>query len=367
MRCHMSLLKHASTAALAAALLVTASPRDASAADFSGERIEIIIAASEGGGTDVWMRFWQPFMQKYLPGNPTVLIRNMPGGGQTIGGNWFQDNMETDGTNAFATTGSTQFPYLLGDPRVRYEYNDWSAVMASPVGGVTYVSPDLDVKTAEELEKLQGQELLYGSQGPTTLDLLPIFSYELLGLDIKPIFGMRGRGDGRLAFERGELKLDYQTTPAYLQNVAPLVEAGTAVPLFSWGMLDDDGNLTRDPTFPDLPHFGEVYEAIQGKPLGGIEGDVYMAFFTAGFAAQKLLNMSAETPQEVLDAWSEALRKASEDPEFQEKKEAQLGAYQQYFGEGAERMKKRATTLTPEAREYVLSWLKERFDVTLDK
>ena len=41
MRCHISLLKHASTAALAAALLVTASPRDASAADFSGERIEI--------------------------------------------------------------------------------------------------------------------------------------------------------------------------------------------------------------------------------------------------------------------------------------------------------------------------------------
>lgn len=361
-----SLLKNLPAAATAA-LLLSLSPGAAGAADFAGERIEIIVAASEGGGTDVWMRFWQPFMQKYLPGNPTVLIRNMPGGGQTIGGNWFQDNMKSDGTNAFATTGSTQFPYLLGDPRVRYEYKQWSAVMASPVGGVTFVSPDLGLSSAEDIKKLQGMELQYGSQGPTTLDLLPVFSYELLGIDIKPIFGMRGRGDARLAFERGELKLDYQTAPAYLQNVVPLVEAKSAIPLFSWGMLDDEGNLVRDPTFPDLPHFGEVYEMMHGKPLGGTEGGVYIAFFTAGFAAQKLLNLSKETPKEVLDAWSEALRKATEDPEFQEKKEAQLGAYKQQFGDNAEKMKSKATTLPPEAKQYVLNWLKERFDVSVDK
>ena len=40
---------------------------------------------------------------------------------------------------------------------------------------------------------------------------------------------------------------------------------GKAVPLFSWGALDEDGNLVRDPTFPDLPHFGEAYEMLTGQ------------------------------------------------------------------------------------------------------
>lgn len=338
----------------------------AQAVDFSGQRIEIIVPASEGGGTDVWMRFWQPFMQKYLPGNPTVLIRNMPGGGQTIGAHWFMDNMKTDGTNAIATTGSTQFPYLLGDPRVRYEYKDWKAVMAMPVGGVTYVSPDLGLKTAADLKILQDMgEMRYGSQGPTSLDLLPVYAYELLGIDVNPIFGLKGRGDGRLAFERGELKLDYQTTPGFLRNVTPLVEAGKAVPLFSWGMLDGEGNMGRDPAFPDLPHFLEVYENAMGKPLAGIDRDVYMAFFTAGFAAQKLLNFHKDTPPEILEAWANALREAQSDPDFQARKENALGPYTQAFGTGAEKMKVIATTLEPEAREHVQAWLKRRFDVTL--
>ncbi|MEX2643020.1 MAG: hypothetical protein WD270_06180 [Acetobacterales bacterium] len=352
----------------AAGMLVWASlPTPAGAVDFSGKRIEIIVPASEGGGTDVWVRFWQPYMQKYLPGNPTVVVRNMPGGGQTIGAHWFMDNMKTDGTNAIATTGSTQFPYLLGDPRVRYEYKEWKAVLATPVGGATYASPELGLKSAADVKTLQGKTLQYGSQGPTSLDLLPVYAYELLGIDIKPIFGMKGRADGRLAFERGELKIDYQTTPGFLRNVTPLVEAGKAVPLFSWGMLDENGGMIRDPAFPDLPHYLAVYEQVHGKPLSGIDLDVYMAFFTAGFAAQKLLNFDKDTPPEILDAWTDALRKAQADPEFQAKKTVALGPYSQAIGANAEKMKVIATTLAPEARDHVQKWLKDRFDVTLKK
>ena len=55
----------------------------------------------------------------------------MPGAGSTKGANWFQQQKNGDGTVMFGSSGSTQFPYLLDDPRVRYEYNDWNAVMAS--------------------------------------------------------------------------------------------------------------------------------------------------------------------------------------------------------------------------------------------
>ena len=59
-----------------------------------------------------------------------------PGAGSTAGANWFQEQTNGDGTVIFGTSGSTQFPYLLGDPRVRYEYKDWKVVLSSGTGGV---------------------------------------------------------------------------------------------------------------------------------------------------------------------------------------------------------------------------------------
>ena len=74
----------------------------------------------------------------------------------------------------------------------------------------------------------------YGSQGPTSLDLVPVLAFEIMGLDVDPVFGL-ARGPARVAFERGESLIDYQTSSAYLRNVVPLIKAGKAVPLFSWG------------------------------------------------------------------------------------------------------------------------------------
>jgi tripartite-type tricarboxylate transporter receptor subunit TctC len=333
----------------------------AHAADFSGKRVEILIPAAEGGGSDTHARFFATFLSKYLPGKPTVVVRNMPGGGHSIGGNYYARNAKPDGTDIFSSTGSTQFPFLLGDRRVQYDYANMRAFLNSPFGGVVYLPPELGVKSARDISKLKGVELRYASQGPATLDLLPLLSFEFLGLNVRAIFGFRGRGDGRLAFERGDANIDYQTTGAYQQNVIPLIERGRAVPLFSWGALNEKGDVVRDPTFPDLPHFLEVYQMIHGKPLGGIEGQVWKAFFAAGFGAQKFFLVPKGTPQPIYDALSAAVRKSLEDPDFKARSSEFIGAYTQYVGKAAEQNKSIATEVSPEARQWVLAWLKERY------
>lgn len=200
---------------------------------FEGKTIEWIIPFSAGGGSDTWARFNAPLLSKYLPGSPTVVVVNEPGGGSTKGTNLFAARAKPDGLTILGTSGSTQFPYLLGDPRVRYEYADWKIVMASPTGGVVYTSPSTGVTSPAEIGKLAGQKLIYASQGATSLDLVPLLGFKQLGLEVQHVFGFKGRGDGRLAFERGETNIDYQTSSAYIKNVQPLVDAGTAVPLFS--------------------------------------------------------------------------------------------------------------------------------------
>jgi tripartite-type tricarboxylate transporter receptor subunit TctC len=351
-----------SAASLVIAALALA-PSDAPAADFSGETVEWIIPFGEGGGSDVWARFLAPYLSKSLPGQPTVVVRNQPGGGSTTGANMFAQRARPDGLTILGTSGSTQFPYLLDDPRVQYDYADWQVVLASPTGGVAYVDAGLGVSSAADLEKLKGVDLKYGSQGATSLDLVPLLAFEIAGLDVQAVMGMQGRGEGRLAFERGEANIDYQTSSAYLANVVPLVEEGKAVPLFSWGALDDEGNLVRDPTFPDLPHFAEAYEMAYGEPPSGPAFEAWKAFFAAGFPVQKMVFLPKDTPEDIVQAYREAFEMVVADPELQANKEEVLGAYKQATGEAAVRQSQLATTADPEATDWVRNWLQEEYDV----
>lgn len=239
----------ASTLATVFALATLTLPAASSAQNvsFAGKTIEFVVPFGVGGGSDVWARFNAPYLSKYLPGNPTVVVKNVPGGGSISGSNQFASSAKGDGLSILGTSASTQFPYLLGDPRVRYEYKDWQLVLAAPTGGVAYISSRYGVKSINDLAKLKGERLVFGSQGATSLDLDPLLGFRLLGLDVHHVFGMKSRGEGRLAFERGEATIDHQTSSAYLKNSAPLVKEGKAVQLFSWGVIDDAGNIIRDP------------------------------------------------------------------------------------------------------------------------
>jgi hypothetical protein len=196
---------------------------------FEGETINWIIPFSEGGGSDKWARFYAPLLSEALPGKPVIVIKNMPGAGSTKGANFFADRAKPDGLTVLGTSGSTQFPYLLGDPRVKFDYADWHVVLASATGGVAYLPKELaDQWAADPQAVIDGTDFIYGSQGATRLDLVPLLAWELLGMRVDPVFGIKGRGDGRLMFERGEANIDYQTSSAFLSKVTPLVEQGLA-------------------------------------------------------------------------------------------------------------------------------------------
>lgn len=346
-----------------AAGLLAAPAHAQRATDFSGRTIEWVIPFAEGGGSDVWARFMAPYLAKYLPGRPTVIIRNAPGGGSITGTNDFFQRARNDGSTFIGTSGSTQFPFLLGDRRVRYDYAQMPPVLVSPTGGVVYLPARFGVTNASELGKVKDTELVYASQGATSLDLVPMLAFVVLGLKVRHVFGMRGRGEGRLALERGEATIDYQTSSAFLTQVRPMIQAGNAVPLFSWGVLDAQGNVARDPTFPDLPHFVEAYEMMHGRKPSGVEYDAYLAFFGSGFAAQKPAMLPPRTAPEIVAAYRRAFQEAVADPELQAKKGEVLGDYEQAVGDNIQRLYEVATTIAPAAREWVRGYLTANHNV----
>lgn len=343
--------------------LVLAAPAAQAEVDFSGKKIDWIIPFRVGGGSDVWARLYAPFFHQYLPGNPIVAVKNMPGGGSITGGNHFEQRVrEKDGLTVFGSSGSTSFPYLLGNSMVRYDFAKYHIVFASPTGGVAYVNPDLGVKSAADLKGLK-TSLNYASQGATSLDIVPLLAFDLLGLDVKAIFGYKGRGAGRVAFEQGEVSIDYQTTTAYIKNVRPLVEQGLAVPLMTWGVLDDEGNIVRDPIEPDLPCFPEVYEMVHGKKPSGQAWNAWKAFMIAGFGVQKAMWLPEQTKPEVVEAYRQAAAKVIADPEFLTVVEKSLGGYQQMAGEKARKAFDQVLSVSKEDKQWVVQWIEDQYGI----
>ncbi|MBL4646545.1 MAG: tricarboxylate transporter [Rhizobiales bacterium] len=336
--------------------------------DLAGETIELIIPFSESGGSAKWANFYAPLLSDALPGNPTVVVGYMPGAGSTKGANWFQNQTfaDTQGTLIFGSSGSTQFPYLLDDPRVKYEYGDWNIVLASGTGGVAFLPPELAKKmNGMDATGLQGVDFIWGSQGATRLDLVPLLAWQMLGMSVEPVFGIKGRGDGRLMFERGEANIDYQTSSAYLSSVVPLVENGQAVPMMTWGALDADGNIVRDPTFPDIPSFKEVCNSTPGCKTEGEQWDAWKAFFIAGFPAQKMIFLPAGATDEAIAVFTKAFNDIIARDDFAEISAARLGVYPQLTGDQAKATLALGTQVDAGAKAFVINWLNEAYGISL--
>lgn len=346
--------------------LMASTTASAAPVSFDNKRVEWIVPFKEGGGSDTWARFYAPLFSKSLPGEPVIVVKNIPGGGSTKGANQFQRRASKDGLDVLGTSGSTQFPFLLGDKRVRYDYKDWIPVLATPTGGVFYADCKLNAKTLSDLIPLSRKNGLYfGSQGATSLDLVTLLALDILDIEVNAIMGMKGRGAARLAFERGELNVDAQTSSGYLKKTMPLVKEGKACPLMSWGAFDDNGELVRDPNFPDLPHFAEVYETMKGHKPTGEAFRVWKSFFAAGFAAQKGIFLPKGTPFEVVEAWRQAAAEVVAANDFPERSAKVLGNYPQLTGDAAEAAFDVALSMSETDKNWVRNWLNKKYQTAL--
>ncbi|RFC65376.1 tricarboxylate transporter [Fulvimarina endophytica] len=350
-------------AALLCASAIAASSLPSHAADFAGETVEWTIPFGVGGGTDVWARFFAPQLADTLPGKPTVVVLNVPGGGSITGANQFAMRAGSDGLEILGTSASTQYPAILGDPRVRYDYADWTAVLASPTGGVVYVNPEYGVTGPQDIEKLREAEIRFASQGATALEMPVLLAFKMLDLNVRPVFGMESRGAGRLAFERGEAGIDFQTSSAYLTSVKPLVESGKAVPLFSLGVVNADGSVERDPSFPELPTFVEFYEAATGAAPEGQAYEAWRSLMLAGFSLQKMVVLPKDAPADVIEAYGNAAKTIVEAPDFRERAGEEIGVYDQLVGAEADAALKEALKVDQSTRDFLTNWLSEDYSV----
>jgi hypothetical protein len=259
----------------------------------------------------------------------------------------------------------TFFQYLLQDPAVEYPLAKFRPFLTSPFGLIVYARKDqgLTGDPIADIKRLRESAPVYGGANATSSDLPALLSIDLLGIKAKYLFGL-SNAEAQAGFDRGELTLNYDNMASWANSVKPMVDEGVAVPLYTFGFENENGEIVRDPMLPELPTFLEVYEAINGKPLTGPAYDVWKTLFDIRVMGSKMFALPPDTPDEIYDIYAEAMRKALKSERLtSEQAQAVMSGYPQTVGVQAERTLAGATRMETEQRKWLQAWLKETHGV----
>jgi len=191
---------------LGSALLLLAMlvPAAAQERDFyRGKTITIIIPIGPGGAYDAYARLLSRHLGRHLPGNPTIIARNMPGGGGVIASNYLYNVAPQDGTTLAIIISSFATDQLFENPQIKYDAREFLAV-----GRLLDATSVLFFWHASPIKTLRDLQTHPASVGITAVNDVPAYRLRamnrLLDTKIKLVPGYPSARDFVLASERGE-------------------------------------------------------------------------------------------------------------------------------------------------------------------
>ena len=189
--------------AVLAALAVsgTAALAEVGADYFKGKTFDIVVGYGTGGGYDIYARALARHIGRHLPGNPAIVVKNMPGAASRQAANYIYNIAPKDGSVIGTIARGLPTDELLGSPGIRFESQKltWIGSMNNEVsvGVAWHTSP---VKTIDEATR---QEMVVGAISDSLLFAKVMNA--VLGTKLKIITGYKSGGEISLAMERGEV------------------------------------------------------------------------------------------------------------------------------------------------------------------
>lgn len=353
----------------AAASIAIAVPAMVQAEEFTleGKTVTWIVGFREGGGTDRLTRVLQTKMSENLPGQPNVIVLNKPGGGSVTASNDFHANAPADGTMLIMASTSGLLPVLLGSKNANYDPNEWVAITGFARGASLYaISEDIGLSGTDmkaDYEALKSANIRFGTETPISAELLDFVSMEMLGgIEPRYLFGLSSK-DAEAAFQRGEMNMNTDNTRSYLKDYGDDPKVN---PVWSYGVIDENGTLIRDPDLPDVPTFPEFYGAVKGEAPNGPAYEAQKSFMNAKVMLSKAVMLPKGTPDHIRQVYIDAMKAVTSDPEVAAALPREIGSMPLNFGDETQAALASGTAMDPEVREWVASFLKERFDTDLD-
>jgi|tagenome__1003787_1003787.scaffolds.fasta_scaffold20977319_4 tripartite-type tricarboxylate transporter receptor subunit TctC len=274
----------------------------AAAQDFySGKQVKIIVSSASGGGYDQYARMLARYMPKYLPGNPSMIVVNMPGAGGVIAANHLFNIAEKDGTVIGTLNRFSAVMPILGVEQARYkteEFN-WLGTTTNYADNsyLVYVRSALPHKSIDDLRDPK-KEVNFGVSTPD----VPAVLKEALGLNFRIITGYKGQTDVQLAIERGELDANVDGYISMQAEHPDWLEKKFVRPLIQFGRVE------RHPAFPDVPTARELARTAEDRAL--------IEFAEAPMLMARPFAAPPGVPKERVELLRAAFMKTMKDPDY---------------------------------------------------
>jgi tripartite-type tricarboxylate transporter receptor subunit TctC len=185
-------------------LLASALPMPSQAQDFfRGKQVTIVVGFTAGGGYDLTARLYARHYGRHIPGNPTVIVQNMPGAGSAVAAASLANAPPQDGTRlGFIAGGAVIDPLLGGKARYDARTFHWIGGRANEPS-ICGVWHEAGVRTMEDA---MTKEAVIGASGPGSRTLTyPKILNELTGTRFKIVTGYPGGNEIAIAMERREV------------------------------------------------------------------------------------------------------------------------------------------------------------------
>lgn len=299
-----------------------AQPGHAAASDgfFAGKHMRILIGFAPGGGHDLEARVLARHLPKHIPGNPSVIVQNMPGAGGVVMTTFLHSRARPNGLT-FGLVGRTQILVAILEP-VEFNLPGMPVIWGISGTNVDLVRGDLlKVKTFEDLLKVDPDSIVVGGRSRSDTSCVSgQLALQLLGIkEYKAVCAYPGTAPIKAAMERGEVSF-FVGTDAHIMAggaFAEMYERGEAVPVWQSGTITPDGKITRSPTVrDDIPTFYEVYRKVHGKIPSGVVWDALRAStIDLGILLRTYL-LPPGTPEDRVTILRQAMVSVSKDPAF---------------------------------------------------
>ena len=285
-----------------AALALASGAQAQSVADFySGRTMTMIISSGAGGGYDVSARLVAKHIVQFIPGNPTIVPRNMPGAGHALAAQHMFSVAPQDGS-AIATLGQNlPMAQLLEPDQIKFRTQDFKWLgNVSQSNNVTVAWHTAGVNTFQDV---LSKELVIGSQGiNSTSAQYPMAMNNMLNAKFRIIAGYSGTQSINLAMERGEVSgLGSNSWATWKAQKPDWVKEKKIIPIVQIG-------LQRASDLPDVPLLTELGRSQAEKQVFDL--------LSSGIVIGRPILTTPNVPEDRVAALRAAFDKTMKDPAF---------------------------------------------------
>ena len=271
---------------------------------YQGKTVTVVVGSAPGGLYDLWGRLLARTMGKYIPGNPSMLVQNMPGAGSIVAANYLYGVAKPDGLTIGMFQTHLYLMQMVGQSEVKFDVRKLNWLGSQEKGQMMlYVRADSPYKSIDDIVKAKEPPKCGGSGTADQTALLTRLLEETVGAKFTRVLGYKGGSEVDLAMERGEV----------ICRATRITVHFSREPFLSWDKKGFDRHLVqagtkRDARLAEVPTIFELMDKYKTSEVGRRLARVVLAGDELGRPMVAPPGVPAERVKILREAYAKSLR-----------------------------------------------------------